>query len=628
MTAHISQKFKKLDEISHVLLRPGRYIGSINPHTAISYAISEDKHKMEADELTWCPALLKIFDEIISNSVDYSKTDSGTHLDTIKVNVDKTTGSISVFDNGGIVVVKHPEHDQYIPEMIFELRAGSNFNDDEDSTLTGQNGEGAALTSIFSTSFTVDTADGKNKFLQTHTNNSRDKTTPVIKKSKEHYTKITFTPDFLKLNLENLTGDDFRKIEKRVYDVAGCNPQLKIYFNDKKIDIKNFEDYIKMYVDEYIYDQNDNWKVGISKSDGGFTHVSFVNSTETTIGGLHVSYIADQIIVKLREYIEKKHKIQIKPSEIKNHLNLFINCNIIKPRYSSQTKEDMITEIKNFGTSFEVTDKFIKNIIKSSIVQSILDWAEAKANANLLAEMRKLNKNTDKVDPSKIIKLNDALEKKDRSKCILFLTEGDSAAKAVSSAKDPQLHGIFPLKGKPVNVSTVKPKNLMDNEEFQNILTITGLKIGEKITDINQLRYGKICFLTDQDLDGLHINGLLINMIHTFWPELFELGVIHRFKTPLIKVTCGKDLIEFYEEQDFIKWKNKTTKKYTSKYFKGLGTSTASDFKTYLANFDKNLIKYEIDDVTDSDAIKLAFSKDNGKTGERKNWLNILGTDD
>jgi DNA topoisomerase-2 len=321
MTAHISQKFKKLDEISHVLLRPGRYIGSINPHTAVSYTIADDKHKMISDELTWCPALLKIFDEIISNSVDYSKTDSGTHLDTIKVNVDKTTGAISVYDNGGIVVVKHPEHDQYIPEMIFELRAGSNFNDDEDSTLTGQNGEGAALTSIFSTSFIVDTADGKNKFLQTHTNNSRDKTTPIIKKSKEHYTKITFIPDYPKLNLENLSDGDFRKIEKRVYDVAGCNPQLKIYFNDKKIDIKNFEDYIKMYVDEYIYDQNDNWKVGISKSDGGFSHVSFVNSTETTIGGLHVSYIADQIIFKLREFIEKKHKIQIKPSEIKNHLN-------------------------------------------------------------------------------------------------------------------------------------------------------------------------------------------------------------------------------------------------------------------------------------------------------------------
>lgn len=628
MTKHIEKKYQKLDEISHVLLRPGRYVGSISPHTANTYIVADDNHHMQSSNITWCPALLKIFDEVISNSVDFSKTESGLHLDTIKVTIDQDTGTISVYDNGGIVVVKHKEHDQYIPEMIFELRAGSNFNDDEDTTLTGQNGEGAALTSIFSTEFIVDTADGKNKFLQTHTNNSRTKTEPIIKKSKEHYTKITFTPDFPKLNLEAITDGEFAKLKKRVYDIAGCNPQLKVYFNNHRIEIKNFEDYIKMYTDEYLYDSNDNWKIGVSKSDGGFSHVSFVNSTETIIGGMHISYIADQITNKLREYILKKHKVQLKPSEIKNHLNLFINCNIIRPRYSSQTKEDLITEIKNFGTSFEVSDKFAQRIIKSEIVESILDWVKAKENANLQADLRKLNKTSDKLDPSRIIKLIDAVEKKDRSKCILFLTEGDSANKAISSARDPQIHGAFPLKGKPLNVVNTTAKKLMENEEFKNILTITGLKLGEKVTDIKQLRFGKICFLTDQDLDGTHISGLLINMLFTFWPELFKLGVIHKFRTPLIKVTCGKDIIEFYDEQDFHKWKDKNNKKFTSKYYKGLGTSTAADFKGYLANFDKNLIKYEIEDHDDEDAIKLAFSKDTGKTGERKNWLNILSGDD
>lgn len=626
MTKHIEQKYQKLDEISHVLLRPGRYVGSISAHTAETYVIEDNKFVKE--QTTWTPALIKIFDEVLCNSVDFAKTPEGKHVDTIKVDIDQTTGVISVYDNGGIVIVKHSEHNQYIPEMIFELRSGSNFDDSEDTELNGQNGEGAALTAIFSKSFHVHTCDGKNSFSQYHTDNSRSRSEPIIKKSKDRMTKITFDPDYEKFNLEGLSDGNYKKLCKRVYDVAGCNPYLNVYLNNSLVSVGSFEGYIRMFTNDYIYDENDKWQVGVSKSEGGFSHVSFVNNNETITGGMHIGYIADQIANKLREYILKKHKIQVRPSEIKNHLNLFINCNIIRPRYSSQTKEDLITEVKNFGTTFEVTDEFIKRIIKSEIVQSILDWVQAKENANLQAELRKLNKTSDKLDPSRIIKLIDAVEKKDRSKCIVFITEGDSAAKAIGSARDPQIHGVFPLKGKPLNVGNTTAKKLMENEEFKNILTITGLKLGEKVTDIKQLRYGKICFLTDQDLDGTHISGLLINMIHTFWPELFTLDVIHRFKTPLIKVTCGKDIIEFYDEQDFHKWKAKNTKKFTSKYFKGLGTSTAADFKGYLANSENNLVKYEIEDEHDVAAIKLAFSKDVGKTGERKNWLNILSGDD
>jgi DNA topoisomerase-2 len=306
---------------------------------------------------------------------------------------------------------------------------------------------------------------------------------------------------------------------------------------------------------------------------------------------------------------------------------LFINATIIRPRYSSQTKEDMITEIKNFGTTFEVSDHFIKEIIGSDIVQSILDWAQAKENALMQAELRKLNKNTDKVDPIRVDNFEDASERIDRSKCICFFTEGLSAATAVISARDTKIHATFPLKGKPVNVNGISPKKLMENAEFKNILTITGLKLGEKVTSPRQLRFGKLCFLTDADFDGSHIVGLLINMFHTFWPELFELGMIYRFRTPLIKVTAGKELLEFYDEAEFKKWESKNkNKKFTSKYYKGLGTSTSKDFKGYLENSSKNLIKYVIDDQSDVDSIHLAFSKDAGKTNanNRKNWLALL----
>ncbi len=305
----IEQKYQKLDEIDHCLKRPGRYIGSVKPNTADHWIVDNDK--MDKRVVTSIPALLKIFDEVISNSVDFSKTGEGKHLDTIKVTLNQMTGEIVVEDNGGIAVVKHSGYDQYVPEMIFELRAGSNFDDTEDSLGTGQNGEGAALTAIFSTEFEVSTCDGLNQFNQIRTNNSRQISVPKIKPSNKHHTKIRFIPDYEKFGLDGLDDQNYARLEKRVYDVAGCNPDLKIYLNGKRIAIKSFQDYVKLYTDEFVFEENDHWQVALASSDSGFNHVSFVNGTETSIGGNHISYISDQIVTSLREYLKKNIRLTL-----------------------------------------------------------------------------------------------------------------------------------------------------------------------------------------------------------------------------------------------------------------------------------------------------------------------------
>lgn len=627
MTKTIEEKFKKLDEISHVLLRPGRYIGSVSLHTAETFVVDEQNNKMVKEDITWCPAFQKIFDEVISNSVDFSKTTDGKHVSTIKVDIDKITGEISVFDDGGIIVIKNKDHDQYIPEMIFELRSGSNFNDDEDSTLTGQNGEGAALTAIFSKSFHVTTADGKHQFEQFHLKNSREKTEPKIKKSDKHFTKISYTPDYEIFKMEKLADGDYKKLVKRVYDVAGLNPNLKIYLNGSRIKIESFEDYVKFYTDEFMFDENQHWKVGVSQSDGGFQHVSFVNGTETIIGGFHINYIADQITSKIREYIKKKNKIEIKPAEIKNHLNLFINATIIRPRYSSQTKEDLITEIKNFGTSFDITDKFIAKIVKSSIIQSILDWAEAKAKAEEMRILRDLSKDIDKGNPRRVDKFSDAMEDTDRHLCELYLTEGDSARKSIHEArgKNPYI-GSFALKGKPMNVMDAdlrkviggKDKDDNGNNEIKSILKITGLKIGVKVKSVKDLRFGKIVILSDQDLDGFHISGLLINFFAYFWPELFELGIIYRMGTPLVIANVkGKDF-DFMTDHDYNEWA-KTAPKHEAARFKGLGTFTTKRFIKIMEKRESYLIKIGKLEEVDMEHINLAFK--GSLADDRKEWL-------
>lgn len=479
----IEDRYKKLSDIEHVLLRPGMYIGSTQPHTDKTWIYNENTKKIEKSEITWNPGLQKLFDEIISNSVDESKRD-GSKLDVIKVEINKLTGEIIVYDNGGIPVVLHKEHNMYVPTMVFgELKAGSNFNDTDDRTWVGTNGVGASLVNIFSKEFRVETCDGKKFFRQDFLENNHQRKDPKIRDGDKPHTKITFLPDYKRIGC-TLDDGNYTKILKRVVDVAACNPNLKVYLNGERIQMRSFKDYIEMYAEECEYEElPSGWKIGIAHSDDGFQHVSFVNGSETIVGGSHVDFLALDIAEKLRGFFKKKHKVDVKPSEMRQHMILFVDATVVNPKYDSQTKEKLINELsKSLRDKCEVSEKFIRKITQSHIIQSVLDWVNAKAQAQQMAELRKLNKDADKTDPRRVEKFSDALEKRDRHKCVLMLCEGDSAAKAIQSGrgKNPYI-ASFPLKGKPLNIRDVSINKILDNEEIKKILIITGLKLGEKV---------------------------------------------------------------------------------------------------------------------------------------------------
>lgn len=420
MAKKIEDKYKVLDQISHVLLRPSTYLGSNKPNISKKWIF--DGGKIIQREVTTIPSFIKIFDEILTNSVDEFKR--GSNLNRIDVLIDVSSNKISVRDNGGIPVVIHKDHNQYVPEMIFgNLMSGSNYNDDEERLVAGTNGLGGKLTNIFSKKFTISTCDGKNMFYQEFSNNMRDRKSPKISKSNKNHTEITFIPDLEKFGMSEIDEDHVKVIEKRVYDIAGCNPGLKVYLNKKLIDIKSFEGYINLYTPEVFFEssKDKSWSVGVASSEIGFQQISFVNSTETYDGGNHVDYILNQIVSEIREFFQKKHKTDVKPSEIKNHIFLFINSSIINPSFSSQTKEKLITEVKDFGFTYQVSEKTIKSILKSEIVQSILDWVDQKKIADESKLARNLNKNLNKL---KVEKLIDA-KGKDRWKCSMAIFEGD-----------------------------------------------------------------------------------------------------------------------------------------------------------------------------------------------------------
>ena len=186
---------------------------------------------------------------------------------------------------------------------------------------------------------------------------------------------------------------------------------------------------------------------------------------------------------------------------------------------------------------------------------------------------------------------------KNSSECKLILTEGDSAkafAMAGRAIVGNDKYGIFPLKGKLLNVRDASPKQLMDNEEIKNIKQILGLQQGKTYNSVNDLRYGGIILLTDQDVDGFHIKGLLINCLHYFWPSLVKLNeFIHALATPIVKVSKNKDSTSFYNLTDYDSWRNEnTTKGWTIKYYKGLGTSSSKEAKEYFEDLETKLIKY------------------------------------
>lgn len=610
------EKYQKLTEIEHIIARPGIYVGSVANTEQSTWLKVDDG--MRKCVISYNPGLLKLFDEILSNAVD-EHIRSGK-VKNIWVETHPLTGHIVVKDDGGIPVVRHPQYNTYIPEMIFgELRTGSNFNDDDRATA-GMNGLGSKLTSVFSTEFKVDTCDGKKRFVQVFRNNLSERGKAVIQPHTVAGTTISFIPDYKRFGCE-LDEFNLKKIERRVYDVAGCNPKIKVFFNGERINFAKVSDYAKMFSDSFIFDSPmDTFEVGVaaSSSDEGFQQVSFVNGIDTFNGGTHVNYVCDQITQRIREFIKKKYKVDVKPNTIKQQMFLFIKCTINAPMFTSQAKEFMSSEYRNYGTTWAPTDKFIKRLIESEVVQKVLDWVEGEKRREELAQLRKLNSQTQNTNFLKrIVKFDDATDK-DRSKCTVFFTEGDSAAKTILSARNAVVHGVFPLKGKPINVRDVDIKKLSKNEEFQNIMSILGLKIGQKVESVSDIRFNRIVPLTDQDPDGTHISGLFFNLIYTFWPELFDLGVIYRMNTPLIIATVGKNEYEFFDDAAYAEWA-KANPAHKYKYYKGLGGFNTAQFKKFLLNEEKYLCKITIHDADDVNALNMAFDK--SKADERKLWL-------
>ncbi|CAN8067785.1 unnamed protein product [Agarophyton chilense] len=636
----VEQTFTKLTQLEHILLRPDTYIGSAERVQQPVWVWDDDSKCMVYKEITYPPGLYKIFDEILVNAADHKQRDP--KMNCIKVEIDAENQNISIWNNGsGIPIEIHKKENIYVPELIFgNLLTSSNYDDDEKKVVGGRNGFGAKLANIFSTEFTVETADAERakRYKQVFRNNMSEKEEPVIRSNgkKESFTKISFSPDLSRFGMTCLDSDIISLLKKRVYDIAGISSSLKVYLNGSRIPIKSFKDYVNLYQTEQsstsiLHERvSDRWEVAITASDGQLSQVSFVNSIWTMKGGTHVTHVADQIVSKVAEHISKKNKgLKVKPFQIKSHLSLFINCLIENPAFDSQTKETLTTKPSKFGSKWQFSEDLAKKVLKSKIIDNITAFAQFK-------QSKELSK-TDGGKKARVLgvkKLEDANKAggREASKCTLILTEGDSAASlAISglSVVGRDYYGVFPLRGKLLNVRDAKHKQIMDNQEINNLKKILGLQHNKQYCSetVKSLRYGHVLIMTDQDHDGSHIKGLVINFFDHFWPSLLSIhGFLQEFITPIMKATklVGRTKHErvFFTVAEYQEWQDSVEGRsngWVPKYYKGLGTSTNQEAKEYFSNLERHQLSFTHQGAEDRCMIDMAFNKN--RVSDRKNWL-------
>jgi DNA topoisomerase-2 len=646
---NVEQKTDK----QHILDNPDTYIGSVETVDADLWVLNDQSDKIIEKNISFVPGLFKLFDEAIVNCRDHvvrmaSKVAAGVENSLPVTYIDvaiQDDGTIVMLNDGnGIDVVQHPEYKLWVPELIFgHLRTSTNYNKEEKKIVGGKNGFGFKLVLIWSTYGSVETVDHIRglKYTQEFKDNLDTICSPKITKATKTkpYTKITFKPDYQRLGLSSssdqssgLSPDLIALLKKRVYDISAITDKtLKVKYNSQIIPVKNFEQYISLYIGDKsdkprVYElANERWEYAVALTPSAeFVQISFVNGIHTSKGGKHIEYILGQITRKLVEYIEKKKKIKVNANAIKEQLILFVRCDIENPAFDSQTKDFMNTPSSKFGSKCEVSDKFIEKVAKMGVMDAACAITEVKDN--------KVAKKTDGSKSKSvrgIPKLTDAnWAGTDKSGlCTLIFCEGDSAKAGIISglsSEDRNIIGVYPLKGKLLNVRGELPKRISENKEITEIKKILGLETGKNYSAeqvATSLRYSRVLFMTDQDLDGSHIKGLCINLFESEWPSLTAIpGFIGFMNTPILKALKGSKTLMFYNDGEYEEWKTENQsdiKSWKIKYYKGLGTSTGKEFKEYFEQ--KKIVGFEHTGDKSVKAIDMVFNKK--RADDRKEWL-------
>lgn len=627
-------KFQKKDPIEHCLTRPDMYVGSTRFRNSEEYVADYDEvFTIYKKLISTCPALARIFIEILSNATDNVERSKQQNINCtkIKVTVDKDTGLTSVWNDGDIIPVEiHPDEKCYNHTLIFgNLLTGSNYDDEEERTLAGRNGLGGKLTNIFSTYFMVEGYDPVNQktFKQTWNNNMKTVNKHTIRKKTTGpgYTCISWIPDFKQFGITGYTDDIISLYRKFCIDCAMVS-KVQVTFNNVTIPCKNINTYAEFYnrpTDDKIIINVDNYEVAITSCEN-FEFIGFVNGIYTKLGGTHIDAWSEcifrTILDKVNSKLKKDKAAKLNINDIKQFFRIFVNARINRPEFDGQDKNKLESAVKKI----DIKQSIINNIMKWKIMHNVEDIIKAKEMLVLKrSERKKKTVKIDGLDPA-----NNAGGKYS-SECSLFVCEGLSAKTYVVAGIGTGVYGksgrdwfgVLPVTGKILNVRNATSTSIAANKVISSFIQTTGLKYDTDYTkdeNFNSLYYGKVIIITDADVDGIHIESLLMNLIQNLFPTLLDRKqpYLVSMKTPIARVFLSKNKHKlFYDEIKFNEFIKSQEVPPEVKYYKGLGTTKEEDVPD---TFGSKMIEYYSDSSLQTTMNKI-FHKN--YANERKDWL-------
>ena len=644
---------QRWDQTQHMKNRPDVWIGSTDNEVKRTWVYDRDSKTMVKRDVRVAPALTKLFHEILANATDQCLRDDRTADTTeIRVTVDSVSGQVTVRNDGDGLDVVRSAGGEWSPTLAFGVpNTSTNYDADSTRQGAGQNGIGAKAVNLWSDSFEVETVDaGRDlRFVQRWTSRMDVAGEPSVKSARgiKPFTRVTFVPDYRALGCPDgrPSEDAVLCFEKMTRDAAAAVPGLKVWYNGAQVGFKTLAQYAKTFLGSdaasastAATDGDRSWEIvaAVDPSGGdGFEHVTFVNGIHLPGGGTHVTYVREQLVKKVRDRLSKKTGLDVSAKTVADHLTLFVRCRVPDARYEGQVKDRLTTPAKDcFGAKLDLDDAFVDKLCKcEAFVARIKTLSEATAD-------KRLKKST---DGKKVVALSGIKELEDanlagtrRSKeCTLIVVEGLSAMSSAIdgvSVKGKDRHGVFSLKGKPLNVRGATSKALAGNVEFANFVRVMGLKFGKAYDDpkdLTDLRYGGgVLILADADTDGIHICGLVMNWFHYLWPSLLKRDFVRSLRTPIVKAFLSdRQVRQFYDLHAYEAWIAGLTpsaaRRYRIKYYKGLGTSTSAEAKQYFKDDVK--VTYTWTGKDSDDAVSKAF--DESRADDRKAWLSSARTD-
>ena len=576
----VHQSIKQMSQIEHVLARPSMYVGSIVKEPAEEFTLCGDKFKIQKRE--YIPALIKIFNELIDNSIDEYIRTSGKYANKIQVKI--TKDSFFIKDNGrGIPNTKMKTLqglEKYQAETAFtEMLSGSNYDNSDEATI-GTNGLGAKASSIFSKKSIIWNADGK-KAIKIITKNNLSDVEVVSINSEMQGIEATIYPDLEYFGITEIDEIHQNVIRERLLHLSIAYPDITFKYNARVIRFSP-KSYFGMFGIGETMAINKNVIISVSTSDSdSFEHFSVVNGLITKNGGNHIKLITEMIVNPIRNKLIKKFK-SIKPGDIRNKLRIVVTFKDFKnARFTSQTKEEITNSFKEITDYLGETpglDKLIRNILKNeNLILPITEYFTLKEQAKQNAELKKLKKQKKRIKSEKYLGAV-------KNKKVLLLCEGASAVGGLMPALGRDDFGYFELRGVPLNAYDSPQAKMLQNKELSELLQV-----------IQNEDYDYVCTATDADADGAHISGLLLGFMQKYLPEYIKNGRFGKLNTPVqIAIKNKKPQHWSYDLGGEFTLK----KGEVGKYMKGLGSFKAELLREIVQQDGiENMIKlFELDD--------------------------------